>query len=200
MQICDFSYKAEKSDRYICKKELFKNTYFYNYDELEVDGVGLSMREMKEVILNYLISDESQICPLTFHNYKQYDALIEKAGGIDLMVIGLGEDGHFSGNMPNMKRLDNPTHKVFKKPNEPWYGNLCKELKITDFDYFVAMGVESIFKVKKIIVVAFGENKAIAVHDLLTKPISTAYPSTILRLHPNMVLLIDKDATAKESS
>ena len=56
------------------------------------------------------------------------------------------------------------------------------------------MGIESIFKARKIVILASGEGKAEAVKKMLCGKITTKCPASLLRFHPDVTLICDKDA------
>ena len=59
------------------------------------------------------------------------------------------------------------------------------------------MGIQSIMSAKKIILLAFGENKAQAIHDTVEGPISEAVPASILQNHPDCYILLDEAAASQ---
>ncbi|MGH2242796.1 glucosamine-6-phosphate deaminase, partial [Enterococcus faecalis] len=64
---------------------------------------------------------EQNIHPLTVENFQQQEQRIADAGGLDLMLIGLGADGHFCGNMPTTTHFKNETYQVTVTDSEPWF-------------------------------------------------------------------------------
>ena len=56
------------------------------------------------------------------------------------------------------------------------------------------MGIESIFKARKIVILASGEGKAAAIKAMVDGKITTKCPASLLRLHPDVTLICDKDA------
>ena len=66
----------------------------------------------------------------------------------------------------------------------------------TESALYAAMGVSSILLARRIILLANGESKAQAVANMCTGQVTTAVPATLLQLHPNVVVLLDKPAAS----
>ena len=71
---------------------------------------------------------------------------------------------------------------------------LLRGIGITAAKQAVTMGIESIFKARKIVILASGEGKAEAVKRMLSGRITTKCPASLLRLHSDVTLICDKDA------
>ena len=127
---------------------------------------------------------------------KEYETIIDELGGQDLQILGVGSNGHIGFNEPN-EELDIFTHVE----------NLAKETIDANKRFFesaddvpktaVSMGIGSIFKAKKIILLAFGENKADAIKSLEDAKISTKVPVSLLKLHPDVTVIVDEAAASK---
>lgn len=126
----------------------------------------------------------------------QYEYLIQKNGGIDLQILGIGDNGHLGFNEPAIG-LNSKTHLV----------NLSEETIQANSHYFnniqeipkqaITMGIGTIMKAKKIILLASGRKKSHAIEKTINGPVSTEVPATILQLHPDVKLLIDKEAASQ---
>ncbi len=123
-----------------------------------------------------------------------FDAAIVAAGGIDIQLLGIGNNGHIGFNEP----ADEFTTGTFK-------------VKLTDstlqansryFDenpmphYALTMGVGSIMAAKKIVLIATGPAKAQAIHDTVKGEVTAQVPASILQNHADCVLLLDKAAAS----
>lgn len=126
---------------------------------------------------------------------KEYDKLIDDNGGIDLQILGIGSNAHIAFNEPS---------NIFKLGTS--LVNL-KESTIKDNSVFfesiedvptqaISMGIGSIFKAKKIILLASGKNKAKAIYDTLNGEVDPHIPSSILKLHKNVILIVDEDSAS----
>lgn len=119
-----------------------------------------------------------------------YDAKIEGMGGIDIMVLGIGNNGHIGFNEP-AEKLSAKTHMVSLTP-ETIQANARFFESIDDVPIkAVTMGMGSILKAKHILMLASGKNKEKVVKELLGSDITTQNPATLLLTHPNVTVLID---------
>lgn len=122
-----------------------------------------------------------------------YDAAIEAAGGIDLQVLGLGPNGHIAFNEPEDElyagtHLTGLTESTIKA-NSRFFES------IEDVPtQAVTMGIGSIMKAKKIIVLASGKGKHAVIEKMLSGRITTQCPGTLLLAHADVTLIVDKDA------
>lgn len=113
---------------------------------------------------------------------------------VDLQLLGIGQNGHIAFNEPGTP-FDSVTHKVELTAStiQANKRNFEKEEDVPRYAY--SMGLSSIMKAKKIILLAFGEEKAEAVKDLVTAEVATeAIPSTILINHPDVTIIVDEAA------
>lgn len=124
---------------------------------------------------------------------KKYDEIIKKSGGIDLQLLGIGQNGHIGFNEPDSV-FTFGTHCVDLtentiNANARFFDDINKVPKKA-----YSMGIGNIFSAKKILLVASGENKAQAVYDSFFSAITPNVPASILQLHSDVILVADKDA------
>lgn len=116
------------------------------------------------------------------------------ANPVDVQILGIGQNGHIAFNEPGTS-FDSVTHKVELtdstiQANKRFFE---KEEDVPRFAY--SMGLNSIMKADEIILLAFGEDKAQAVKDLVTAEEATEeIPSTILIKHPSVTVIVDEEA------
>ena len=123
---------------------------------------------------------------------KRYEALIDSLGGVDLQILGIGGNGHIGFNEPDSK-LVLDTHVT----------DLTESTITANSRFFASandvprqaltMGIGSIFKAKKIVLMVSGANKKAAVSALLKRDIDTNCPATMLNLHPDVTLVCTTD-------
>jgi len=123
----------------------------------------------------------------------EYEKRIKEAGGIDLQVLGLGVNGHIGFNEP-ASYLRATTHLV----------ELAEETVKTNSRFFdsvddvpgqaITMGMGSIMGANKILLLASGEKKAKAVKKSFSGLIYTEHPASLLQLHRNLVVILDREA------
>lgn len=126
---------------------------------------------------------------------QKYDKMIEDAGGIDLQILGIGQNGHIGFNEPN-DYLIPETHVTDLTQN-------TIEVNSRFFDNIsdvptkaLTMGMGTIMKSKKIIILANGRSKHDIVNQLINGKISTNIPASLLKVHPDVILICDKEAYA----
>ena len=124
---------------------------------------------------------------------ERYDELIKKAGGVDIQVLGIGNNAHIGFNEPTVN-FEKGTHLVELEDstieaNSRFFDNIEDVPKKA-----ITMGVGSIFKSKKIMLIATGENKAKAIYNTVYGKVVPEVPASILQFHNDIVLILDKDA------
>lgn len=124
---------------------------------------------------------------------KAYDEAIEAAGGIDLQVLGLGPNGHIAFNEPE-EELYAGTHKTALTDSTIEANARFFESKADVPTHAVTMGIGSIMKARKIIVLANGKVKHPVVEKMLSGRITTMCPGTLLLAHADVTLIVDRDA------
>lgn len=116
-------------------------------------------------------------------------------GGLDLLMLGLGENGHLGFNQPGSPL-----------GGEAWVTRMNVELeerirRETHTPPDVALGgatlgIKDIMQARRIVLVAKGRNKADIVRRMLEGPVSSDIPASVLQLHPNCEFLLDKEASS----
>ncbi|AGK95700.1 glucosamine-6-phosphate deaminase [Clostridium pasteurianum] len=122
-----------------------------------------------------------------------YDKKIKASGGIDIQVLGIGVNGHIGFNEPNTS-FEVGTHlveleKETIKSNSRFF-NSPEEVPTKA----ISMGIKTIMQSRAIMLLASGEKKAAAIEKAVKGKISTAVPASILQLHNNVTLIVDKAA------
>jgi glucosamine-6-phosphate deaminase len=125
----------------------------------------------------------------------EYEAQIERAGGIDLQILGIGVNGHIGFNEPG-ESLTLATHitrlaEETIQANARFFANQDEVPRQA-----ITMGIGSIMKARAILLLANGENKAEAVRHLFSGKIDPRVPASILQLHPDLTLVLDKAAAS----
>ena len=124
---------------------------------------------------------------------ERYEALITSYGGIDLQLLGLGPNGHIGFNEPE-DHFPVKTHKVTLtdatiQANKRFFE---KEEDVPRYAY--TMGIGTIMKARKILMVVNGKGKAEIVKKAFFGPVTPEVPASILQLHPDFTLVADEDA------
>ena len=127
---------------------------------------------------------------------KRYDGLIDQMGGIDLQVLGIGQNAHIGFNEPDVK-FEATTHKV-KLDEETIQANARFFADAEEVPrYAISMGIKTIMLARKVILLANGRNKAEAVCKAVCGSVSPAAPASILQLHRDVTVIVDQEAAAK---
>lgn len=180
----------------------FSSVQIFNLDEY----VGLSREHpssygyfMDENLLNHINvkKDNCHIpCGLAGDlegECRDYDRLIEKAGGIDLQILGLGTNGHIAFNEP-ADQLSLGTSVVSLTENTIRDNSRFFESGDQVPKTALTMGIGSILKAKKIILMASGAGKKEAMERFFSlKTISTDFPVSLLLLHSDLTVIVDKE-------
>ncbi len=125
---------------------------------------------------------------------KKYEERIKKYGGIDLQILGIGINGHIGFNEPGSS-FSSRTRKVMLR-NETRHANawLFGSFKRVP-RYALTTGIETILSARKIVLLAFGKDKAAAVAATF-KRATKQVPASVLQRHPNVTFIIDRAASA----
>lgn len=122
-----------------------------------------------------------------------FSRLLDDLGGIDLLELGLGENGHLGFNQPGTPfesdvrtstmtpELEERIRRETHTPSEVPLGG-------------ATLGIVNIMHARRILLVANGMNKTEVVRQMLQGPISTQLPASILQLHPQCEFYLDADA------
>lgn len=127
---------------------------------------------------------------------ERYEKAIAESAGVDLQILGIGQNGHIGFNEPDEK-LWTKTHltgltESTIAANSRFFESMDDVPKAA-----LTMGIETIMKSRKIIILASGESKLDAVSKLMDEFIDTSCPATMLKLHPDVTLICDKAAYSK---
>jgi glucosamine-6-phosphate deaminase len=125
----------------------------------------------------------------------EYDQKINEVGGIDLQVLGIGVNGHIGFNEPH-PHLKVGTHLM----------ELTEETIKANSRFFsspeavprqaLTMGMGAIMQSRRILLLASGESKASAIRATLSGRITTEVPASLLQLHRELILILDKEAAS----
>jgi glucosamine-6-phosphate deaminase len=127
-----------------------------------------------------------------------YDTAIISSGGIDLQILGIGNNGHIGFNEPNpsfeaathVVRLDDETLQA----NSRFFYNIEKVPQ-----YAISIGIKTIMNSRLIVLLADGPGKAEIVAKALYGKITPAVPASVLQLHPNVIVVLDQKAAQQLS-
>ena len=159
--------------------------YFMNtnlFDHVNID-------KTRTFVPNGLEADSDKAC-------SEYNEIIRKQGGVDLQLLGLGHNGHIGFNEPD-EEFDKLTHCVNLtestiEANKRFFE---KEEDVPRQAY--TMGIKTIMRAKKILLIVSGADKADILYQSLCGPITPHVPASILQLHNDVTVVADEAALAK---
>jgi len=126
---------------------------------------------------------------------RDYEERITAAGGLDLVVLGIGGNGHIGFNEPGTS-FDTRTH-VVRLAEETRLAN-CRGYGFRDLDdvpeFAISMGIATIMGARKVLLLASGREKAAAVAGAVQGPVTEELPASILQRHPDVTLIVDEQA------
>lgn len=123
----------------------------------------------------------------------RYDRVIHDLGGIDLQLLGIGQNGHIAFNEPNIA-FEKTTHLVSLsestiQANARLFDDISQVPK-----YAYTMGIKNIVQARKVVLVASGKEKARIVKEAFFGPVTPSVPASILQMHNDVTLVCDEEA------
>jgi glucosamine-6-phosphate deaminase len=188
----------------------FKNVHTFNLDEyypMQPGSLQSYVRFMREHLFDHIDIPSENInipdgtLPKEQVNdfCKKYDEKIEKSGGIDLQLLGIGRTGHIGFNEPGSSEKSNTRMITLDQVTRidaasDFFGEEHVPKKA------ITMGVGSILNSKKIIMMAWGEGKAPIIQKTIEGPVTDQIPSTFLQRHPNALVVLDDASSSNLTS
>jgi glucosamine-6-phosphate deaminase len=184
-------------------KVSFKDITTFNLDEycdLPVEDKNSYFTFMHENLFNHIDVNEEKVNFLNGNavdaeaECKRYDKLINEKK-IDIQLLGVGRNGHIGFN--------EPSNKFTKGSFKVQLTQSTIDANSIYFDenpmphYALTMGTVSIMKSKKIIMVATGTSKMDAIYEMVNGDISPVCPASVLQLHPDVHIFMDKEAASR---
>jgi glucosamine-6-phosphate deaminase len=125
----------------------------------------------------------------------RYEAQIKAAGGIDLFLAGIGEDGHIAFNEPGSSLASRTRVKTLA------YDTVLANSRFFDNDVSqvptmaLTVGVQTVLEAREVVVVVLGARKASALQHCIEEGVSHLWTLSSLQLHPHPMIVCDEDAT-----
>lgn len=184
----DFSkVKSVNLDEYKGLEKTNDQSYYYFmhkhlFDRVNIDPANTNVPDGME-------TDTEKEC-------QRYEDLIDLLGGVDIQLLGIGRNGHIGFNEPD-SAFAQKTHCV----------NLAESTIDANKRFFASadevprqaysMGIGTIMRAKKILLLASGEDKADAVAKAFFGPVTPEVPASILQFHSDVVVIGDTLALSK---
>ncbi|WP_435264054.1 glucosamine-6-phosphate deaminase [Tenacibaculum sp. nBUS_03] len=185
----------------------FSNVITFNLDEywpMQPDDIQSYHHFMHEHLFNHIdIVPESihipdgTIKPEEVYQYcVDYELKIKEAGGLDFQLLGIGRTGHIGFNEPG-SHYNSSTRSIT-------LDHITREDAASDFlgienvpKRAITMGINTIKKAKRVILLAWGVNKAEVIQQTIEGEITSQVPATYLQEHPNATFVLDKEASSE---
>ena len=178
-------------DEYIGLSPKDKNSYHYFMYENFFNYININPKNIH--ILDGLTKDYTKEC-------EDYEKAIKAYGGIDLMLGGIGSDGHIAFNEPFSSFSSRTRIKTLApstiKDNSRFFDNDLSKVPTKA----LTIGIGTIMDSKEVIIMATGENKAEAIKSTIEEPINHKCPASILQMHRYGFIVCDEGAVKKLSS
>lgn len=160
-------------------------SYHYFMDENLFNHININRENIH--IPNGMADDIDAECVL-------YDKMIDD-NGIDIQILGIGNNAHIGFNEPTIN-FNKGTHIVTldestREANARFFNSLDEVPTKA-----ITMGTGSIFKSKKILLLASGANKAEAIYNTVHGKVTPEVPSSILQFHKDVIIILDKEAAS----
>ena len=163
-----------QSYRYFMNKQLFEHVNIDLKNTHVPDGTG----------------NKEEVC-------RDYEKLIASLGGIDLQLLGLGHNGHIGFNEPADEFI-NRTHPVELSESTIKANSRLFERAEDVPKAAVTMGIGTIMRAERILLIVSGADKREALKAALYGPITPKCPASVLQLHGDLVVIADKDALSED--
>jgi glucosamine-6-phosphate deaminase len=127
----------------------------------------------------------------------RYEALITRAGGLDLVILGIGRNGHLGFNEP-APTLHARSHRVTLRPDTRRANAALFDGRWRDVPtQALSMGIGTILSAREVLLIATGASKARILARALRGPVTTRVPASLLQAHPNVSIVVDRAAAGK---
>ncbi len=128
---------------------------------------------------------------------RRYDRAIAAAGGIDLLLVGLGANGHIGFNEPG-ESLRAETHGVHlhestRRANADRFGGDWQRVP----DRALTLGMRQVLSARRVVLMATGTSKAAAAAAMIDGPLTTTCPASWLQTHPDVTVVLDQAAASR---
>ena len=184
----------------------FKNVIAFNLDQyypMDKDALQSYHYFMRKYLFehtdidpnNYFVPDGTIAKDKVKEHCREYEQKIEDAGGLDIQILGIGQNGHIGFNEPGsaiysktrLITLDNSTRMA----NSYEFGNMSQVPRMA-----ITMGISTILKSKKIVLMAWGQAKAPVIQKAVEKEVTEDIPASLLQTHDDCVFVLDESAAS----
>lgn len=180
----------------------FRNVVVYSLDEFY--PIEQSNPQSRNYRIHHEFLNHIDIRPENIHildgtvaadEISHYSEVYDKVGRINLMIIGVGEQGQIGFNEPgsyekSRTRLVQLSHNSRKVQSE-FFHNMNETPKMA-----ITMGIDTIMRADKVVLMAWGEGKASVIRDIVEGDVTSLVPASFLQRHSNMEVVVDENAAS----
>ena len=185
----------------------FANVTTFNLDEywpMEPTESQSYSRFMREYLFDHVDIDPAHVHLLngqiasdqTADHCRQYEAMIQSAGGIDYQILGIGRTGHIGFNEPGSSRESRTRLITLDKATRmdaasDFFGEWNVPRKA------ITMGIGTILSARRIVLLAFSENKAAMIRRAVEGEVTPSVAASFLQEHGDTRIMLDSSAAAE---
>lgn len=164
-----------------------EQSYAYYMDHHLFSKVNVNKERIH--IPNGIAADVESVC-------REYDQNISDNNNMDIQILGIGNNGHIGFNEPDVK-FEAGTHLVALDEDTIEANARFFDSKEEVPKKAISMGIRNIMHSKKIVLMANGLKKASILKDMLFGPVSPNVPASVLQLHNDVTIILDKEAASE---
>ncbi len=169
-------------DEYVGLSAEHEQSYAYFMDKNLFSKINIKKENTN--IPNGMAQDLAKEC-------ERYDKLIDNLGGIDLQLLGIGNNGHIGFNEPDNEFTKN-THEVNLTDSTIKANSRFFEKESDVPKAALTMGIDSIMKAKKILLIAYGKEKFEILSKAIKGEVTPKIPASIIKLHSDVTVIYCK--------
>ena len=159
----------------------FMNLHLFSHIDIKLENINIPNGELDLDKIN--------------NHCNKYENKIKKLGGIDFQLLGIGRTGHIGFNEPgsNYSSLTRIVHLDYITRNDARKGFYGIENVPTKA---ITMGINTIRKSKRVVLLAWGQNKAEAIKKAIEGKVDTNIPASFLQNHKNVTFVLDRTSAS----
>lgn len=159
----------------------FMHQHLFNHIDIDPNNINIPNGNAKDIKAE---------CSL-------YEEKIKKAGGIDLFIGGVGENGHLAFNEPYSSLSSLTRDKELNKntivANSRFFNNNVNQVPKSA----ITVGIDTLNAAKEVVIMITGAKKALALHHALERGVSHLWPISVLQFHKKAIIVVDEAATSE---
>ncbi|NIM51083.1 MAG: glucosamine-6-phosphate deaminase [Gemmatimonadales bacterium] len=185
----------------------FSKVTTFNLDEyvgLPPDHPQSYHRFMRENFFDHINADprfvhipDGMVTEIEAH-CQWYEAEIERSGGIDLQVLGIGANGHIAFNEPGSSLGSRTRVKTLSRATREDNARFFRSIDEVP-RHAITMGIGTILEAQDVLLMACGDQKAAAIQAAVEGPLTASAPASMIQMHRNAFVIVDRAAASRLS-